>query len=65
MTRRAVVTLPDGQTVQCERNMADTGWGWLHWEDGKGTCLTVFPDALLTRNGRGNRFLFTPKGGGE
>ncbi len=55
-TRKAKVTLPDGQVVQCERDMYDTGWGWLHWVDGKGTCLTIYPDEKLERAGRGNNF---------
>ena len=64
-TRKARVTLPDGTVVPCERNMADTGWGWLHWVDGVGTCLTVYPDMHLTRIGRGNNFQFTPSGEGD
>ena len=38
------ITCLDGRTRECERNLADTGWGYLDLEDGYGTVLVIIPD---------------------
>jgi hypothetical protein len=46
------ILLESGKIVTAERDMGDTGYGYLEWVAGKGTCLTIVPDSRLEKFGR-------------
>ena len=46
------IMLESGKIVTAERDLGNTGYGYLEWVDGKGTCLTIIPDSRLEKLGR-------------
>jgi hypothetical protein len=51
------ILLESGKTVIAERDLGDTGYGYLEWVAGKGTCLTIIPDSRLEKFGRIRRVI--------
>jgi hypothetical protein len=51
------ILLESGKTVTAERDLGDTGYGYLEWVPGRGTCLTIIPDSRLEKFGRIRRVI--------
>jgi hypothetical protein len=51
------ILLESGKTVTAERDLGDTGYGYLEWVPGRGTCLTIIPDGRLEKFGRIRRVI--------
>ena len=51
------ILLESGKIVTAERDMGDTGYGYLEWVPGRGTCLTIIPDSRLEKFGRIRRVI--------